>query len=50
MNWSPMELRRALRDRLASHKIPQVFKIIEHSDGVLPKNAMGKGKTSLENI
>lgn len=42
MSWSPMDLRRALRDRLASHKIPQVFKIIKQSDGVLPRNVMGK--------
>lgn len=38
--WGPMDMRRALRDRLASYKIPQVMTIVED----IPKNAMGKSK------
>lgn len=36
--WSPMDMRRALRNRLANYKIPQVMKIVDH----IPRNAMGK--------
>jgi acyl-CoA synthetase (AMP-forming)/AMP-acid ligase II len=36
--WKPMDMRRALRDRLANYKIPQVMKIVDH----IPRNAMGK--------
>ncbi|KAL3427458.1 AMP-binding enzyme [Phlyctema vagabunda] len=36
--WSPMDMRRALRDRLANYKIPQVLRIVDD----IPKNAMGK--------
>jgi malonyl-CoA/methylmalonyl-CoA synthetase len=36
--WKPMEMRRALRDRLANYKIPQVLRIVEE----IPRNAMGK--------
>ena len=36
--WSPMDMRRALRDKLAAYKIPQVMKVVEH----IPRNAMGK--------
>ncbi|CEJ85424.1 Putative 2-succinylbenzoate-CoA ligase [[Torrubiella] hemipterigena] len=36
--WSPMDMRRALRNRLANYKIPQVMKVVEH----IPRNAMGK--------
>jgi acyl-CoA synthetase (AMP-forming)/AMP-acid ligase II len=36
--WSPMDMRRALRDRLANYKIPQVLKLVDH----IPRNAMGK--------
>jgi malonyl-CoA/methylmalonyl-CoA synthetase len=36
--WSPMAMRRALRDRLANYKIPQVLKLVDH----IPRNAMGK--------
>lgn len=39
--WGVMDLRRALKDRLANYKIPQELKIVEE----LPKNAMGKGMT-----
>lgn len=37
-SWSPMDMRRALRDRLANYKIPQVLRVVEH----IPRNAMGK--------
>ncbi|KAL1893111.1 hypothetical protein Cpir12675_004257 [Ceratocystis pirilliformis] len=36
--WSPMDMRRALRDRLANYKIPQTMKIVDS----IPRNAMGK--------
>ncbi|KAF6829778.1 AMP-binding enzyme [Colletotrichum plurivorum] len=36
--WSPMAMRRALRDRLVNYKIPQVLKVVDH----IPRNAMGK--------
>lgn len=38
--WGPMDMRRALRDRLANYKIPQTMKIVDE----IPKNAMGKSK------
>ncbi|KZF24229.1 acetyl-CoA synthetase-like protein [Xylona heveae TC161] len=37
--WGPMDMRRALKDKLANYKIPQELKVIE---GGLPRNAMGK--------
>ena len=33
-------MRRALKDRLASYKIPQEMKVLD----AIPRNAMGKGK------
>ncbi|KAI9831814.1 MAG: hypothetical protein M1819_004711 [Sarea resinae] len=47
--WGMMDLRRALKDRLANHKIPQELKVIE---GPIPRNAMGKinKKTLLKQI
>lgn len=36
--WGVMDMRRALKDKLAGYKIPQELKTIEE----LPKNAMGK--------
>jgi malonyl-CoA/methylmalonyl-CoA synthetase len=36
--WGPMDMRRALKDRLANYKIPQVLKVVDE----IPKNAMGK--------
>ncbi|TQV96386.1 hypothetical protein V2A60_003203 [Cordyceps javanica] len=36
--WTPLEMRRALRGRLAAYKIPQVMKVVDH----IPRNAMGK--------
>ena len=38
--WGPMDMRRALRDRLAGYKIPQVMKVVDE----IPRNAMGKSK------
>ena len=37
--WGVMDMRRALKDRLANYKIPQELKLVEE----IPKNAMGKG-------
>ncbi|KAL8708624.1 MAG: hypothetical protein Q9220_006560 [cf. Caloplaca sp. 1 TL-2023] len=36
--WGVMDMRRALKDRLANYKIPQELKVVEE----IPKNAMGK--------
>ncbi|KAJ5121025.1 uncharacterized protein N7515_008986 [Penicillium bovifimosum] len=36
--WGPMDMRRALKDRLASFKMPQEMKVLE----AIPRNAMGK--------
>ncbi|KAL8785794.1 MAG: hypothetical protein Q9213_003172 [Squamulea squamosa] len=36
--WGVMDMRRALKDRLANYKIPQELKVLEG----IPKNAMGK--------
>ncbi|KAI1496811.1 acetyl-CoA synthetase-like protein [Biscogniauxia marginata] len=36
--WTPMDMRRALRGRLANYKIPQVLRVVGH----IPRNAMGK--------
>lgn len=38
--WGAMDMRRALRDRLANYKIPQELKVVES----IPRNAMGKSK------
>ena len=35
-----MDMRRALKERLANYKIPQEMKVVES----LPKNAMGKSE------
>jgi malonyl-CoA/methylmalonyl-CoA synthetase len=40
--WSSMDMRRALKDKLANYKIPQELKVVES----IPRNAMGKSKTS----
>lgn len=42
--WGPMDMRRALRDRLANYKIPQTMKIVDE----IPRNAMGKSKSPPE--
>lgn len=39
-SWGPMDMRRALKDHLASYKIPQEMKVLD----AIPRNAMGKGK------
>ncbi|KAL4892867.1 putative AMP-binding enzyme [Aspergillus ambiguus] len=39
--WGPMDMRRALKDRLASYKMPQEMKVLQ---GPIPRNAMGKGE------
>lgn len=36
--WGVMDMRRALKDRLANYKIPQELKVVDS----IPKNAMGK--------
>ncbi|KAL8921667.1 MAG: hypothetical protein Q9208_005596 [Pyrenodesmia sp. 3 TL-2023] len=36
--WGVMDMRRALKDRLANYKIPQELRVLES----IPKNAMGK--------
>ena len=41
-SWGPMDMRRALKGRLAGYKIPQVMKVVEG----IPRNAMGKSKFS----
>ena len=38
--WGLMDMRRALKDRLANYKIPQELKVVQD----LPRNAMGKGE------
>ncbi len=40
--WGVMDMRRALKDKLANYKIPQELKAVEE----LPKNAMGKSMYS----
>jgi malonyl-CoA/methylmalonyl-CoA synthetase len=37
-SWTPMAMRRSLKDRLANYKIPQVLRVVDH----IPRNAMGK--------
>lgn len=37
-SWSPMDMRRALRGRLANYKLPQIMKVVDE----IPRNAMGK--------
>lgn len=38
VKWTPLEMRRALKGRLAAYKIPQVLRVVDH----IPRNAMGK--------
>jgi acyl-coenzyme A synthetase/AMP-(fatty) acid ligase len=40
-SWGAMDMRRALKGRLASYKMPQEMKVLE---GPIPRNAMGKGR------
>ncbi|KAB8236462.1 acyl-CoA synthetase [Aspergillus alliaceus] len=37
--WGALDMRRALKDRLASYKMPQEMKVL---NGPIPRNAMGK--------
>ncbi|KAJ6071106.1 hypothetical protein N7499_009120 [Penicillium canescens] len=37
-SWGPMDMRRALKERLASYKIPSEMKVLD----AIPRNAMGK--------
>jgi malonyl-CoA/methylmalonyl-CoA synthetase len=39
--WGPMDLRRALKERLANYKIPQEMKVVDE----IPRNAMGKSES-----
>jgi acyl-CoA synthetase (AMP-forming)/AMP-acid ligase II len=39
--WGPMDMRRALKEKLANYKIPQEMKVVES----IPRNAMGKSKS-----
>jgi acyl-CoA synthetase (AMP-forming)/AMP-acid ligase II len=39
--WGTMDMRRALKEKLANYKIPQELKVVED----LPKNAMGKSES-----
>lgn len=39
--WGVMDMRRALKDRLAAYKIPVEMRVV----GEVPRNAMGKGKS-----
>ena len=41
--WGIMDLRRALKDKLANYKIPQELKVVD----AIPKNAMGKSMSIL---
>lgn len=38
--WGVMDMRRAMKDKLASYKIPQELKVVEE----IHKNAMGKSR------
>ena len=38
--WSAMDMRRALKDRLANYKVPQEMKVVDS----IPRNAMGKSE------
>ncbi|KAJ5180910.1 hypothetical protein N7492_004120 [Penicillium capsulatum] len=37
-SWGPMDMRRALKDRLAGYKLPSEMKVLD----AIPRNAMGK--------
>ena len=42
-SWGAMDLRRALRERLANYKIPRVVRVVDD----IPRNAMGKSEWNL---
>lgn len=41
--WGVMDMRRALKERLAPYKIPQEMKVVQE----VPRNAMGKSECAL---
>ncbi|KAL4736792.1 hypothetical protein BDV11DRAFT_8136 [Aspergillus similis] len=43
-SWGPLDMRWALKDRLAAYKLPSEMKVLE---GAIPRNAMGKGMVLL---
>ena len=44
--WGPLDMRRALKEKLARYKIPQVMKVVDE----IPRNAMGKSKSGLWSV
>ncbi len=44
--WGVMDMRRALKDKLANYKIPQELKVVD----AIPKNAMGKSQCSTTSL
>jgi acyl-CoA synthetase (AMP-forming)/AMP-acid ligase II len=42
--WGPMDMRRALKSKLANYKIPQVLKVVD----TIERNAMGKSKLACQ--
>jgi malonyl-CoA/methylmalonyl-CoA synthetase len=44
--WAVMDMRRALRDKLANYKIPQELKVVAS----IPRNAMGKGTSHCRSL
>lgn len=43
--WSPLDMRRAMKERLVPYKIPQEMKVVD----IIPRNAMGKSESPQEN-
>lgn len=41
--WGVMDMRRALKEKLANYKIPQEMKVVD----AIPKNAMGKSESDV---
>ena len=41
--WGVMDMRRALKEKLANYKIPQEMKVVD----AIPKNAMGKSEPEI---
>lgn len=41
-----MDMRRALKDKLANYKIPQELKVVD----AIPKNAMGKSQSCVPSV
>ena len=38
--WSPLDMRKSMKEKLAGYKVPQIMKVVED----IPRNAMGKSK------